>query len=442
MLHRISLSGVFGDVIHLAMTGCALAAWFYRVLSTADRSNRPGLRHCREIDPARNRLEIRTPNGISVSGNPRRMAVTTITGQARDIAAAPASHGKTLYHLQALRGLAASLVVLSHCADTLAQRGLMAEGVAGRLGISGYFGVATFFMISGFIIFKTSRQSFGTLRGAGIFVLKRLIRIFPVYWIATALFVMLSPHRADYGAGDILCSLLLVPHVITAAGNMHPLVGQGWTLQYEILFYLIFAAGLFFTRTIGTGLIVAALAALVTAGAFIMPLGDMAEPLTIAAYWTRPIILLFAAGIGFGLLQERVNRSFAVPYPFLAMLAVLGLWFAYSLGAPLSASEQIQFPTVLAIWLLCGLWVFASIFGRSGEGMFEKAAEAFGDASYSVYLFHTFVLSALLRLKLQDVSPVLFVVAALAGANIFGFVMYRLVERPILRTFRGMLAQA
>nr|WP_294521268.1 acyltransferase [uncultured Rhodopila sp.] len=370
------------------------------------------------------------------------MTAVTFTDQAREVSGARASRGKTLYHLQALRGLAASLVVVSHCADTLAEHGLMPASVAGRLGISGYFGVATFFLISGFIIYKTSRQAFGDLHGARTFVLKRLIRIFPVYWIATALFVVLSPHRAGFTAGDIVSSLLLVPHWIASAGNMHPLVGQGWTLQYEMLFYMIFAAGLFFTRTVGTGLIVAAMAGLVLLGSAIMPLADMTEPATIAAYWTRPIIFLFAGGIGFGLIEERMPRSFAVPYPFMLMLAVLGLWFAYSLGAPLSASEQIRFPTVLVIWALCGVWVFASIFGRSGEGAFETAAEVFGDASYSVYLFHTFVLSALLRLKLQDVSPPLFVVAAVIGANVLGYAMYRLVELPILRTFRKMLLRA
>jgi len=363
------------------------------------------------------------------------MTVTTVTGQALDVAASPASHGEMLYHLQALRGLAASLVVLSHCADTLAQHGLMFPGVAARLGISGYFGVAAFFIISGFIIYRTSRRSFGDPRGASGFVLKRLTRIFPVYWIATPLFVALSPHRADFTAADVLFSALLVPHVIASAGNMHPLVGQGWTLQYETLFYMIFALGLF----IGTALIVAVLAALVAAGSAIMPLSDMAEPLTIASYWTRPIILLFAAGIGLGLLRERIGPAFSVRYPFMLMLMLVGLWFVYSLGAPLAASEQIRFPAVLAIWALCGVLVFVSIFGCSGEGIFEKAAEAFGDASYSVYLFHRFILSALLRLRLQDVSPALFIVAAVIGANLLGFAMYRLVERPVLRTCRGML---
>jgi exopolysaccharide production protein ExoZ len=360
------------------------------------------------------------------------MAVTILTKTANRASAAGSGRGK-LFHLQALRGLAASLVVLAHCAETLALRGLMPESYADRLGISGYFGVATFFIISGFIICKTSAEAFGDRRAVTAFVIKRLIRIVPVYWIATAVFVALSPHRA------VLCSLLLIPHEIGSAGDMHPLIGQGWTLLYEMLFYLIFATGLLLTRRTGLLLIGATLLCLVAAGQAVMPLSDMAEPLTLSQYWTRPILLLFPAGIGFALLEARLPRSFAVPRPFTLMLGVLGLWFAYSLTAPLTATQQIQFPTVLVIWLLAASCVFVSIFGQRREGWFEWLAERFGDASYSVYLFHTFILSALLRLNVQNRSPLLFVAAALIGSNIFGVAVYRLVERPILRTFRGML---
>jgi exopolysaccharide production protein ExoZ len=367
------------------------------------------------------------------------MAIMTLDARPGGRTDAPASRRKKLFHLQALRGLAASLVVLAHSVDSLAKRNLMPTAYADRLGISGYFGVATFFIISGFIIFKTSAGSFSNARGTAVFVLKRLIRIFPVYWLATALFVLLSPHQAEFTATDILYSVFLVPHEIGAAGDMHPLVGQGWTLQYEMLFYVIFTLGLTLNPRAGTALIIAALVGLVGIGATLMPISASAEPLTLPLYWTRPILLLFVVGIGFGLLEARLPASFVVPRPFALMLAILGIWFAYSLLAPADTSQLLQFPTVMAIWLLGAAWVFVSIFGRSREGWSEWVAERFGDASYSVYLFHTFILSVLLRLKLQDFSPVLFVVAALVGSNLFGAVVYRLVERPVLRTFRGAL---
>jgi exopolysaccharide production protein ExoZ len=120
------------------------------------------------------------------------MAAMFLDAGRQTSANAPASGRKRLFHLQALRGLAASLVVLAHSTDSLAKRDLISSTYANRLGISGYFGVATFFIISGFIIFKTSADSFGQARATATFVLKRLIRIFPVYWLATAAFVALT----------------------------------------------------------------------------------------------------------------------------------------------------------------------------------------------------------------------------------------------------------
>ena len=346
-----------------------------------------------------------------------------------------------LAHLQALRGIAATLVVLAHTGMTLAERNLVPKELAARLGNSGYFGVATFFIISGFIILKTSKSAFGDRAGAVDFVLKRLIRIFPIYWIATVLFALLSPHRGSYTASDLVASLLLIPHVVTGAADMHPLVGQGWTLQYEMLFYAVFAVGLFLTRRAGTIAIMGMLVALAAFGATMMPWSDLSEPMTRLAYWSRPIILLFVVGMSLGVLSERKPHGFVAPAPFATILGVLAVWLVYSLSGPLSVDDQLRFPAVLVVWGLCAVCVFVSVFGRSGEGLFESAAEAFGDASYSVYLFHTFVLSALLRLHVQEISPVLFVVATLVGANVLGLLIYRYVERPMLKTLRRSLLQ-
>lgn len=109
--------------------------------------------------------------------------------------------------------------------DALASHYQIPQSYEARASTLGYFGVAIFFIISGFIIYRTSRNSFQDRKAIAEFVFKRLIRILPVYWIATALFVALSPHRVSFSASDLIFSLLLVPHVVAAAGNMHPLVG-------------------------------------------------------------------------------------------------------------------------------------------------------------------------------------------------------------------------
>lgn len=175
--------------------------------------------------------------------------------------------------------------------------------------------------------------------------------------------------------------------------------------------------------------------ALVAYGAMIRPELDAFGPLTLLQYWCRPIILLFAVGVGLGLLAERATIT--VKYPFCLITVLLGVWFAYSMLY--SKSEHMEFPRILVLWGFCALCVFVSIFGQRDEGKFEAVAEAFGDASYSVYLFHAFILSLLLRLKVQEMSPALYVVAALVGANLLGFVVYTWVERPILGLLRRTL---
>ena len=336
---------------------------------------------------------------------------------------------KKLCHLQALRGLAASLVVLSHSVQ---------GEYADKLWVSGYFGVTTFFIISGFIIYKSSRQAFGSGFGFRQFVAKRLIRIFPIYWLATVLFVALSPHRAAYSAADIIDSLALIPHYMALTDGMNPLLGQGWTLHYEVLFYAIFALGLLFRRRTGVVLICAMLLALTLVGSLIRPESDHHGALTLAQYWTRPIILLFVIGIGLGILEQRAKKL-VVPYPFPLISGLLIVWFVYSIGSPLTEAQHYQFPSLLLIWGLCLLCVFVAIFGRSRPGRFEAVAEAFGNASYSVYLFHPFVLSSLKRLHIETMFPVGYVVASLLGANVFGLIIYRLVETPILHKGRTML---
>jgi exopolysaccharide production protein ExoZ len=331
-----------------------------------------------------------------------------------------------------LRGIAASLVVVAHSIQ---------GPYAKKFWVCGYFGVATFFIISGFIIYTTSRNSFGSIAGFKSFAAKRFVRIFPIYWIATALFVVCSPHLHDYTAADVIDSLLLIPHWMALTDGMNPLLGQGWTLHYEVVFYFVFAITLLFNRKLGVALTISTLIVMVIVGGFIRPESDATGQLTLAQYWCRPIIILFVFGIGMGVLREHYGARFSVSYPARYMLALLAIWFGYCILTPLSEAQDTEFPMLFGIWVLCFLVVFVAVFGRSRPGLLESIMELFGDASYSVYLFHPFILSALIRIGWRESHPNLFPVAAVSGANLFGLFMYRLIEKPILTNFRRRLAR-
>jgi peptidoglycan/LPS O-acetylase OafA/YrhL len=77
-----------------------------------------------------------------------------------------------------------------------------------------------------------------------LFLAKRLIRILPLYWICTltALVVyFLKPgilYEFDPSLNNLMQSLLFIPHR-AALPESAPTLMQGWTLEYEMFFYVL-----------------------------------------------------------------------------------------------------------------------------------------------------------------------------------------------------------
>ena len=90
---------------------------------------------------------------------------------------------KTLNHVQALRGVAAFLVMLAHLYDS--ELKYSPDQLLGRWTIYGNAGVDLFFLISGFImVYVTSNRDRG-VKPAFEFLFSRACRIYPLYWIVT-----------------------------------------------------------------------------------------------------------------------------------------------------------------------------------------------------------------------------------------------------------------
>ncbi len=343
--------------------------------------------------------------------------------------------GDRLVHLQALRGVAATLVVLSHAIAAMGELGLFPADIEAPFDNLGYVGVSIFFVISGFIIFKTSRNLAENWSGAKNFIIKRAIRIYPIYWLSTLLVFLLSPHRSQYGLSEIVCSLLLIPHFNPVGGNLHPMLGQGWTLDYEILFYAIFFLTIPLGRRAGPPVALSLLIAIVAFGTTIMGISDTSEPTSVLAYWSRPIVLLFTFGVAIGFMQERGFAGNRIGWPLAWVLALLVLIMAVgTIGIP--HKTLIRFPIVFVLWIPCVLCVAACVFGRGAEGRLEMWMHRFGDASYSTYLFHTFILSLLLRLKFYEHGVLGFILAAVVLSNLLGWALYVGLETRTIRFLR------
>lgn len=157
--------------------------------------------------------------------------------------------------IQALRGIAALLVVMVHGAAferiLMTENGLSETPLIGGLFLNGYGGVDLFFVISGFImVWVTQTVNHGGMASAD-FLFARLLRVYPMWWIAAGLMLAyalnvqivstlatgeIAEEPARYSLDYLLKSFFLIPQF------EFPVLAVGWTLVHEVYFYIVFAA--------------------------------------------------------------------------------------------------------------------------------------------------------------------------------------------------------
>lgn len=333
-----------------------------------------------------------------------------------------------LLNIQALRALAALLVVVVHL-----------EGLGAPLGLRQEFfdpfavGVDLFFVISGFImVHTTSRHPIAP----GVFLLNRLARIAPLYWLLTlGVFLialgrpaMLGGTQADWDA--LWRSLAFIPHE-RADGTLRPVLFVGWSLNLEMAFYCLFALALTVRGTgarvaVGVGLLLLAVALGVTMGS------GMAPELR---FLTQPILLEFGVGMIMGWLYPRLPSN-----PEVALVAaIVGL-------------AALPLLIVVAQWPVPGGWpatalpagvvvMAALVAERGGLTIGTRWLPALGDASYALYLSHPFVTQAwtvaarAADLTMPWVAPLL-MAGAFLSAIVLGMMVHERIERPMGRWVR------
>lgn len=351
---------------------------------------------------------------------------------------------ETLHRLQYLRGLAALVVVLSHALIKLDRICEIQGWPALGLSVDGTFGVDIFFVISGFLMCTTAASEFGARGSVGRFVARRILRIVPLYWLFILIEVALriaNPSAAgqSFGPQEVLLSLLFIPYGLQD-GIFRPVVGLGWSLDYEMLFYAVFAFGLLVRRDLGLVLISSALGLLVLAGHAAQPGG------TLAVAWSAPILLEFLLGVGLGrlyLLARERGWSLRLPAPFVAAIALVVL---ENLLFPANDREALGWRPLH--WTLAALIVAVNAFAapdRKAEAAWPgRLLRALGDSSYSLYLSHPVTLTVTARIWITlgfgpGSLPAYFVLAVLASVGA-GWLVHLLVEKPLLARLMGRRA--
>lgn len=329
---------------------------------------------------------------------------------------------RKLENIQHLRGLASLLVLLSHASNVAGR--IDPTSVHAVIPDTGHFGVDVFFVISGFIMYFTTRGEFGKPTASAGFMAKRLIRIVPLYWAALLVYVTLKAVSGQgFDPAGMLRSLSFIPYR-SEEGLFRPELGVGWSLNFEMLFYVAFAIGLFFRRGL---LVIAGLLVALIMAAVVAPVGPL-------QFWGSPIVLEFLIGVGIGWLYDRwPERHRLSPLPII--LALFAIEFAVLWFAP----KQPEFGWRIIYWLLAAAVMAVALWAPPPPAnRASKALTGLGDASYSIYLIHPIFVAIASSVLGRWVHNGWLMFALLAsGALVAGCLAYVLFERPLTGWLQG-----
>jgi sugar transferase EpsL len=310
--------------------------------------------------------------------------------------------------LQILRGIAASIVVIFH---EFGATGLFQYGV---------YGVDLFFVLSGFIILYIHHADIGVKKALRPFLIKRIIRIFPTYWLVTfAYIVLVTLFGHTISITYMLKSLFLLPQDIL------PVVGVAWTLQYEFLFYMIFCLLLFNRKVFYPLFGLWGLAIIIF---YIFPVNfpilidQLLNPLNLE--------FLFGCGIALAVIKNKLN------FRWTTSLGLVGI----AVSITLQYFNIIQMHRAIAWGIPFSLIILGLVKLESKKQLrLPKILKYVGDASYSIYLTHLITLlileSILKKLSLyallgqNGVIQLIFCIIAI----LMGCIYYSMIEKPLLR---------
>jgi exopolysaccharide production protein ExoZ len=240
--------------------------------------------------------------------------------------------------------------------------------------------------------------------------------------------VLLAPQlfrQTVFDLSHFLQSLAFVPAFNPSRPNeIQPLLTPGWTLNYEIFFYLSFGLVffLFGRRTPALILLSALFLALVIGGAILAPTGPA------GLTYTSPRLLEFLAGIWIGVW---INSDAALPGKRGALMLLGAGWLC------------LWFEALLFGWgplLGAGMVVLGAVALERVGRVRNRAMEFLGDASYSIYLTHVMTLGILRLLWLRvpalngmPLEPAAFMLVGILVSACVGSLTYLALERPMLR---------
>ena len=314
-------------------------------------------------------------------------------------------------NVQLLRGIAAAMVVLFHAVPWLPFDPAAPPLIQRIFHLWGKSGVDLFFVISGFVIMYSQSRA---QRPFGAFLRDRALRILPLYWLLTAAFMALLLALPNSFTGQ---PPLTAERVLLSFGMVNwlllrewPILFVGWTLEYEALFYLLFALA-----------------------SLILPLRRVAWvlgpvlALMAAMGWVEDMVLEFVAGMLIARL--RISRGH-LPHAGLVLALGVILFLLPILGTPVA--PRCLYLGIPSVMIVLGAVFLPQVRSRIGD--------YFGAASYSIYLGQVFALPAANRVVqklMPDAGYDLKVLAMGAIGIVLGCLLYSVIEQPMTRWLRA-----
>ncbi|ENG5921712.1 TPA: acyltransferase [Serratia marcescens] len=310
--------------------------------------------------------------------------------------------------IQIMRGVAVLLVLFFHSTENF-----VAKNLNGPVFNAGQSGVDLFFIISGFIIFYSAKNKVG-YPGAISFMKSRLLRIVPNYWFYTFVFatlLILFPDKFDRSTFEVthfVYSLLFIP----MKDNIPPLVSLGWTLNYEMYFYIVF----FFSIVLLSKLrfiFVSVLILFVYLSSYSMELNDFYKNDVVFEFLLGAILYLYYS--------KGYHHSFKMPwYAFCVILILLICVMSV-------ADTNLRF---VNFGIPCFFIIFLSLHVNFNEG---SILEKIGGSSYSIYLSHAISMPFIIKvLMVLGLNFYLSVGLSIVFCLFVGWVAYQVLERRVL----------
>lgn len=272
------------------------------------------------------------------------------------------------------------------------------------------------------------------------FALNRVIRIVPMYWgLTIALFAvafvapsLLQNTRADWG--ELVLSLLFIPFE-KSGGLVQPLLFLGWTLNYEMFFYALFALSLF----IGS----AHKRVAVMSGTLILLVlfGQIVRPASVvAAFYTNPILLEFLYGVMIGAYYLKTKNAPPRLAVAVGALAVAALLLAVQFTVAPDWDRSLSWGIPAALIVLGSLILEAHGFVYRGKSLL-----LLGAASYMLYLTHPFAFIPIDKLAkrvgmIEGNQIFLVIIIELAVTVAIGIAVHLWLERPVTEYIRRRLS--